>query len=222
MGKDAQKRLKVLMEHSDLGSGFQIAMNDLKLRGGGTILGASQSGHIAAVGYDMYLKLMESAIAELKGEPILPDLDPEINVALSAFIPEAYIPDIDQRLLAYRRLSKMTELSEIAGFKSDLADRYGAVPGEVTNLLLKIMLKILCLKAGIKKLELGDDQMVVQFSEPHHPNPDGIIRLVLAKGKRFHLTPDHTLIVRLSRRKGLSQLGEAKNILKEIMQHVNG
>ena len=66
--KDAQKRLKVLMEHSDLGSGFQIAMNDLKIRGGGTILGASQSGHIAAVGYDMFLKLMENAVAEIKGE----------------------------------------------------------------------------------------------------------------------------------------------------------
>jgi transcription-repair coupling factor (superfamily II helicase) len=71
LGKDAQKRLKVLMEHSDLGSGFQIAMNDLKIRGGGAILGASQSGHIAAVGYDMFLKLMEEAVAQMKGEPIV-------------------------------------------------------------------------------------------------------------------------------------------------------
>ena len=70
LGKDAQKRLKVLMEHSDLGAGFQIAMSDLKIRGGGTILGASQSGHIAAVGYDMFLKLMEEAMAEIKGEPV--------------------------------------------------------------------------------------------------------------------------------------------------------
>ncbi|MCK5417005.1 MAG: transcription-repair coupling factor, partial [Desulfobacterales bacterium] len=111
--KDAQKRLKVLMEHSDLGSGFQIAMNDLKIRGGGTILGASQSGHIAAVGYDMFLKLMEDAMAELKGEAPLESLEPEINVRMSAFISESYIPDIDQRLAAYRRLAKMTELKEI-------------------------------------------------------------------------------------------------------------
>ncbi len=92
LGKNAQKRLKVLMEHSDLGSGFQIAMSDLKIRGGGTILGASQSGHIAAVGYDMFLKLMENSMAELKGEAVQDSLEPEINVSMPTFIPESYIP----------------------------------------------------------------------------------------------------------------------------------
>jgi len=221
MGKDAQKRLKVLMEHSDLGSGFQIAMNDLKIRGGGTILGASQSGHIAAVGYDMYLKLMEDAIATLKGEPVIPDLDPEINVAISAFIPERYVPDIDQRLQAYRQLAKLTELSELADFKSGLLDRYGAIPAEVSNLLLKMMLKVLCSKAGINKLELSDQRLALQFSEPHLKNPAAVIKMVTANGKRFQLTPDHTLIVRLNKKRTGGLLGEAKNILKEIIQHVN-
>ena len=90
--RDAQKRLKVLMEHSDLGSGFQVAMNDLKIRGGGTILGANQSGHVAAVGYDMFLKLMREAVAEQKGEPLKTPLEPEINIPLAAFIPEDYVP----------------------------------------------------------------------------------------------------------------------------------
>jgi transcription-repair coupling factor (superfamily II helicase) len=92
LGKDAQKRLKVLMEHSDLGSGFQIAMNDLKIRGGGAILGASQSGHIAAVGYDMFLKLMEEAVAQMKGEPIVEGLEPEINLPMSATLPKTISP----------------------------------------------------------------------------------------------------------------------------------
>ncbi|MBI5064219.1 MAG: DEAD/DEAH box helicase, partial [Desulfatitalea sp.] len=108
--KDAQKRLKVLMEYSDLGSGFQIAISDLKIRGGGTILGASQSGHIAAVGYDMFLRLMESSMAEMKGEPILEALEPEINLPIPAFLPDGYIADIDQRLSIYRRLARMTDL----------------------------------------------------------------------------------------------------------------
>ena len=133
LGKDAQKRLKVLMEHSDLGAGFQIAMSDLQIRGGGTILGASQSGHIAAVGYEMFLELMEHAVAEMKGEPVQEALSPEINLQLSAFIPESYIPDIDQRLSAYRRLSRVTEVAEISDFKAELIDRYGPVPEEASE-----------------------------------------------------------------------------------------
>ena len=127
---DARKRLKVLMEHSDLGSGFQIAMNDLKIRGGGTILGASQSGHIAAVGYDMFLKLMQTAIADLKGEPIPEPLEPEINLSISAFLPESYISDLDQRLIAYRRLARITEVNEIGELQAELIDRYGKLPDE--------------------------------------------------------------------------------------------
>ena len=113
-------------------------MSDLKIRGGGTILGASQSGHIAAVGYDMFLKLMEDSMAELKGDAVHDSLEPEINVSMPAFIPESYIPDIDQRLSAYRRLVKLTELNEIADFKVELLDRFGKLPVEVSNLLLKI------------------------------------------------------------------------------------
>ncbi|MBW1752079.1 MAG: transcription-repair coupling factor, partial [Deltaproteobacteria bacterium] len=156
LGKNAQKRLKVLMEHSDLGSGFQIAMSDLRIRGGGTILGASQSGHIAAVGYDMFLKLMENAMAELKGDTVPESLEPEINIAMSAFIPETYMADIDQRLSAYRRLAKMTKLKEMADLKAELIDRFGDLPPETESLFLKIMLKVLSIKAGVKRLDLSD------------------------------------------------------------------
>ena len=155
LGKDAQKRLKVLMEHSDLGAGFQIAMSDLQIRGGGTILGASQSGHIAAVGYDMFLKLMEESISELKGERHVPQLEPEINMALSAYVPETYISDIDQRLSIYRRLAKMEDAVELSGFKKELIDRFGTMPDAAGNLLLKIMLKILARGAGVARLDAG-------------------------------------------------------------------
>ena len=84
------------------------------------------------------------------------------------------------------------------------------------------MLKVLCVKAGIKKLELGDRQLAVQFSEPHQKNPSGIIHMVVANGKRFQLTPDHNLIIRLNKSSVEGFMGEAKNILKEIIQHVNG
>jgi transcription-repair coupling factor (superfamily II helicase) len=223
LGKDAQKRLKVLMEHSDLGSGFQIAMSDLRIRGGGTILGASQSGHIAAVGYEMFLKLMENAMSELKGEPVTENLDSEINISISAFLPESYMPDIDQRLTSYRRLARMTQVSEIADFKTELTDRFGALPEEATNLLLKIMLKILSQKSGVKRLELKDRQLLLHFAgEEYIKNPSGIIDMVISNKDRFELTPGHILKVRLPKQSIAGHIVQAKNILKEIAQRVNG
>ncbi len=221
LGKDARKRLKVLMEHSDLGSGFQIAMSDLKIRGGGTILGASQSGHIAAVGYDMFLKLMEKAVSELKGEHVQETLEPEINVTMSAFISESYIPDIDQRLSAYRRLAKMTELKEIVDFKAELIDRFGALPTEAANLLLKIMLKVLSIKAGVKRLDLKGEEILLHFSEAHQKYPFGIVDMIVSEHERFEFTPEHVLKARLSKESIGGLLVQTKNILKEIAQRVN-
>jgi transcription-repair coupling factor (superfamily II helicase) len=219
--KDAQKRLKVLMEHSDLGSGFQIAMNDLKIRGGGTILGASQSGHIAAVGYDMFLKLMENAIAELKGEAPLEPLEPEINVRISAFLSESYIPDIDQRMAAYRRLAKMTELKEIDDFNTELIDRYGELPEEAGDLLFKIVLKILSRKAGITRLDLKGHKMLLHYSDAHMKNSESLVDLILSAPERFKLQTGHVLEVKLAGYRGDSHLSRVKNILKEIAQRVN-
>ncbi len=218
---DARKRLKVLMEHSDLGAGFQIAMSDLKIRGGGSILGASQSGHIAAVGYDTFLKLMEEAMADLKGDPIREPLDPEINLPLSAHIPETYIADIDQRLTAYRRLAKFTAVPEISDYKSELCDRFGPLPGDVENLLLKIMLRVLAIDAGIRRVELSQGTLSLWFSALHQKHPYAIVDLVVAQPEKYSLTPDHIFRSRLARGRLYAQLAESKNILKEVAQCVN-
>ncbi|MDX1707353.1 MAG: transcription-repair coupling factor, partial [Desulfobacterales bacterium] len=217
---DARKRLKVLMEHSDLGSGFQIAMNDLKIRGGGTILGASQSGHIAAVGYEMFLKLMENAIAELKGQTPIEPLDPEINVRLSAFLSESYIPDIDQRMAAYRRLARMTELQEVIEFKKELIDRYGRMPPEANHLLFKIRLKILSKKAGISKLDLSDRQLHLQFSAAHLKNTQALVDLIQSAPQRYELTPGQVLKVKLANDPNGRPLKQARNVLKDIVERV--
>jgi transcription-repair coupling factor (superfamily II helicase) len=214
--RDAAKRLKVLMEHSELGSGFQIAMNDLKIRGGGTLLGASQSGHIAAVGYDMFLKLMENTVQELKGETVRQPLEPEINIPMSTFIPEAYLPDIDQRLTAYRRLTRMRNLKEIADFKAELLDRYGPLPAETANLLMKIMLQVLARNVGIQRLDLTEENLVLTPSKAHQPDPSAILRYI--REGRASLTRDQTLVFTLSAT-AAGGLRETKNILKEMIQH---
>src|SRR6056297_688173 len=219
--RDAQKRLKVLMEHSDLGAGFQIAMNDLKIRGGGAARGVEQSGHIAAVGYDMFLRLLETSVSQKKGETVVERLEPEINVPMSVHIPEAYVPDIDQRLSIYRRLAKMAELTEITDIKSELVDRYGPLPEPAQNLLLKIMLRILSIKAGVKKLDLTHDLMVLGFSEAHQQHPFGIFDVIDKSPDQFRFTPENTLRVRMKAAHTSRVMAEAKNTLMEIARHVN-
>lgn len=219
--REAQKRLKVLMEHSDLGAGFQIALHDLKIRGGGSALGVSQSGHIAAVGYDMFLRLMEDAVSRLKGETVIDPLEPEINVPVSVYLPESYIQDIDQRLTAYRRLSKMTELKDVADFRDELIDRYGDMPQEGTNLLLKIMLKILSTKAGVKRLDLSWDSATFAFSEAHQKSPFKILELVQSDSKRFRFTPEQFLYAQLKSGGINSLMSQTKKILIEIATYVN-
>ncbi len=219
--RDAEKRLRVLMEHTGLGAGFQIAMNDLKIRGGGAALGVSQSGHIAAVGYDMFLRLMEDAVSSLKGERVVEKLEPEINIPVSVFIPETYIEDIDQRLMAYRRLAKMTELKAVSDFKAELIDRFGNLPPEVGNLLLKIMLKILSVKAGVKKLDLKDQVLLLWFSELHQQRPFALLDLVEKSPEMYQFMPDNGLRVRLDVR-GLGRImGRTKNVLMDIAGCVN-
>ncbi|WP_035257654.1 transcription-repair coupling factor [Desulfatirhabdium butyrativorans] len=221
LGKTALKRLQVLMEHSDIGAGLEIAMSDLKIRGGGTILGASQSGHIAAVGYDMFLKLMEEAMANLKGETILPPLEPDIHIPADAFIPESMVPDIDQRMAIYRQLSRIGRISEISEFKAELIDRFGSLPAEVTNLLLKIMLRVLCIDAGVKRIDLAGQSLLLRFSEAHQKNPFGLIDLITESQGRFSITPDQVMKVQLTRSTLAGMLAETKNILKDIIRRVN-
>jgi transcription-repair coupling factor (superfamily II helicase) len=222
LSKDARKRLRVLMEHSDLGSGFQLAMSDLQIRGGGTTLGASQSGHIAAIGYDMFLKLMEQAVSELKGENVMENLDPEININLSTHFPEDYIPAIDQRLSIYRRLARLTELSEIVEIKDELMDRYGPLPDDATNVLLKIMLKVLSIKAGVSRLDLVKNNLTLFFSEAHQKYPFRLVDLISRYQTKWIFTPDHVLKISLTKADQQGTLVQTKNILKEIAQHVNG
>ena len=140
---------------------------------------------------------------------------------MPASIPESYIVDIDQRLCAYRRLAKMTELNEIADFKAELMDRFGDLNTETENLLLKIMLRVSAIKAGVNRVDLKGRQLSLSFSQAHQKNPSGIIDMVLSEKDRFEVTPDHILKVRLKKGNTSFLISQTKNVLKEIMQRVN-
>ncbi|MFP4039598.1 MAG: transcription-repair coupling factor [Desulfosudaceae bacterium] len=220
LGTDARKRLKVLMEHSDLGSGFRIAMSDLQIRGGGSALGVSQSGHIAAVGYDMFLQLMEKTVSELKGEAVTEPLEPEINVPLSAHIPDTYITPIDQRLSVYRKLSRARANRDITSVREELVDRYGSLPAETENLLLKIMLKVLAIQAGVKKLDLTENELTLQFSTDFISPATDLSGFAAEREGVYETTPSLRLRLRFDARKGRGPVIAAKKILKELPARV--
>ncbi|MDI6728524.1 MAG: transcription-repair coupling factor [Thermodesulfovibrionales bacterium] len=140
---DAKKRLRAIQEMSYLGAGFRLALKDLEIRGAGNLLGAEQSGHIYKVGFDMYMEMLEKAVSELKGEEIKEEIDSQIRLRLSAFIPEDYIPDITLRLSIYKRISTVKSLDALTELKNELIDRFGSMPDEVNNLLHVIEIKIL-------------------------------------------------------------------------------
>jgi transcription-repair coupling factor (superfamily II helicase) len=221
LSRDARKRLKVLMEHSELGSGFQIALSDLQIRGGGSVLGVSQSGHIAAVGYDMFLQLMENTVAELKGEPTAEPVNPEINIPLSAYIGDEYIPDIDQRMSIYRRLARSRTAADIADVKEELIDRYGKLPAETENLLLKILLKVFAVNASVRKLDLTETQLCLQFG-PDRLDEQQIAEEVLSQKKLpFETISGQAIRVPLSEKKPRQGIVFARNLLKDITLRVN-
>lgn len=222
LSKDAKKRLRVLMEYSDLGAGFQIAMSDLQIRGGGAALGASQSGHIATIGYEMFLSLMENAVSDLKGVPVTEELEPEINVSLSSFFPEEYVPAIDQRLLIYRRLSSLQNVRDVSVIQEELVERYGAIPEEAYNVLLKTMLRIMAVKAGVKRLDIVGQNMILQFSAVHQKKPHAIIDMITPFPDRFELSPDQSLKVKMPKGNVKLMVVRAKKFLKEVAQNVNG
>ncbi|MGH9391901.1 MAG: helicase-related protein, partial [Vicinamibacteria bacterium] len=140
---DARKRLAALQELSDLGSGFRLATHDLEIRGTGDLLGARQSGHIAAIGYEMYTDMMEQAVRELKGERVSPDVEPEINLKVPAFVPDDYVSDTGERLVLYRRLARARTENEVADIAHETADRYGRIPEPLEHLLEVIRIKVL-------------------------------------------------------------------------------
>jgi transcription-repair coupling factor (superfamily II helicase) len=140
---DAKKRLQAIQEMSYLGAGFRLALKDLEIRGAGNLLGAEQSGHIYRVGFDMYMEMLEKAVSELKGEEIREEIELQVRLRLSAFIPEDYIPDATLRLSIYRRMSTVKSLNALIELKEELLDRFGSMTEEVTNLMHVVEIKIL-------------------------------------------------------------------------------
>ena len=182
----ATRRLRLLGSLDSLGAGFNLASQDLDLRGAGNLLGEEQSGHIKEVGYELYQAMLEETIARLKSGELTEtegdgEWSPQINLGVPVMIPEAYIPDLDVRLGLYRRLSGLSTKVELEGFAAELIDRFGDLPKEVNTLLLVMRIKAMCKRAHIARMDAGPKGATVQFHMDKFPNPTGLVEFLTAQ-----------------------------------------
>jgi transcription-repair coupling factor (superfamily II helicase) len=180
----ARRRLAALREFSDLGAGFRIAALDLELRGAGNLLGPQQHGHVNAVGFDLYCRMLERAVAEEKGETPQPELRATLSLGLEIRIPPEYVPQENVRLRAYQRIAAISSEGERDEVARELEDRFGPLPRAVENLLDYALLKSVCERLGVAAVERRHDQIAVKFYEQTPVRPERLVALVRANASR--------------------------------------
>ena len=194
----AKKRLQALTDFSELGSGFRLANYDLEIRGGGNILGLSQSGNMNQVGIELYYELIDRAVKEVKGEKSVPDIDPEIKVQVPAYIPEDFVPDVHQRLQIYKRLGGGLEDSAIADLRDEMRDRFGPIPDEIENLFLISSIKRVLKENLIISMERMQGNIVLTYHPEADESLENVLALLNTHGESLRFTPDHRLHIPFS------------------------
>ncbi len=190
----AERRLNILHSLDTLGIGFQLASYDLDLRGAGNFLGTEQSGHIKEVGFELYQKMLEEAVAHLESEDEESHFDelwsPNLALGVAVLIPEDYIPDLSMRLGLYRRLSLIEDEVAIGDFREEILDRFGPLPQGAESLFSVLTLKVLCRKANIEKIEAGPKGFTLAFRNKDFSNPMGLMAYVQKHADSVRVRPE--------------------------------
>jgi transcription-repair coupling factor (superfamily II helicase) len=211
----ARRRLAALKEFSDLGAGFKIAALDLELRGAGNLLGGEQSGHIEAIGFELYTQMLDRAVREMKGESGVEEAAIQINLGLNIRIPFEYIPEENQRLRMYKRVAGVETESQLADVGAELEDRYGEPPPAVRNLLDYASLNLLAVRVGVIAIERKRDLMTIKFRENAGIDPEKLARFVSSqRGAQF--SPDGTLKFALKATATAEALASLHRLLQEL------
>ena len=212
---DAIKRLSVIQEYTNLGQGFRIAMRDMEIRGAGNILGTSQSGHVAQVGYEMYLDLLEQAVNELKGEEVQPRIDPEIHLKMEANIPEEYVPDPHQRMSLYKRLSRASEPTEVDEIEEEMVDLYGKNPIQVADLVQIMRIRLMMKKIRVVKLDYDGKELIFSFDPSTPINPSALITWA-QKDPAVRLIPGDRLAYRVGNLSPQSRIQKSVELMTNL------
>jgi transcription-repair coupling factor (superfamily II helicase) len=195
LSDESRARLEVISAHQELGAGFQIARYDLEIRGAGNLLGGEQSGKIAEIGLDLYTEMLEQAIAEVKGHEHQQKVDTEIKIPFAAMIPSAYISEEGLRLDVYKRLFSVENADELEQLRSEVQDRFGALPSEVELLMgvakLKWMLRV-CNAIALLRNQFGDCE--IKFSSLNESQIANITKIIAENPRVYRISPDFKFI----------------------------
>lgn len=219
--KDAIKRLEAIVSLEDLGAGFTLATHDLEIRGAGELLGEEQSGNMHAIGFNLFMELLERAVDDLKAGKI-PELTapmnqgPEIDLRISAIIPEEYIADIHNRLIMYKRISNAKNKEQLHELQVELIDRFGLLPQPVKNLLLITELKLKAAELGINKISASGQQGKLDFSEQPAINPAELISLIQVHAKRYQMEGPQRLKFTIDATSAEERIFEISTLLRKL------
>jgi transcription-repair coupling factor (superfamily II helicase) len=213
----ARRRLAALKEFSDLGAGFKIAALDLELRGAGNMLGGEQSGHIEAVGFEMYTSMLEHAVNELKGEEQPQRAATQLNLGISLRIDEAYIEEENQRLRIYKKIAGAPDEGGLSDVRAEMEDRYGELPASVRHLLDAASLRLLCERTGVAQVDRKRDQIHIRFTGQANIDPGRLMKKVAQNAKKgAQFTPQGVLRFPLKATEPRDVLDEIRALLEEL------
>jgi transcription-repair coupling factor (superfamily II helicase) len=193
LSETARKRLQVIAELTELGSGFKVAARDLEIRGAGNLLGPEQHGQIAAVGFDLYSRLIDSTVKELKGEAAMEPVEPSITLEAEGYLPDTYVEDPDVRLQLYKRLTSLAVIEDIPAFREELIDRFGRLPEQAERLLQALTLRIMARALGARELKATGDTIRIAFGSSPSLVAEKVAALVQAERERARYLPTDTL-----------------------------
>jgi len=215
----ARRRLAALKEFSDLGAGFKIAALDLELRGAGNMLGGEQSGHIEAVGFELYTSMLEAAVKEMKGESSEERPITQLNLGIALRIDESYVPEENQRLRLYKKIAGANSEAAIAEVRAEMEDRYGAPPDATVYLLEASLVRLECERMGIAQVDRKRGELQIRFMENAAVDPQHLMRLVAKNAKRgAQFTPQGLLKYPLAATRSDEILLEIHELIAKLAQ----
>lgn len=221
--EDARKRLEAISEAQNLGAGFTLATHDLEIRGAGELLGEVQSGHLQAIGFSLYMQLLEEAVKTLKSGGQIDLSSPlqhgcEVNLRLPALIPDDYLPDVHARLQFYKRLANAKTADDLKNLQVEMIDRFGLLPDPLKNLYRQTQLKQVADALGIDRIDLGVKGGTLEFSARTRVNPMSLVKLIQSKPQHYRLEGGTRLRIQEALNEGMDRLQFIEGLLSRLQK----